>query len=258
MAARATQQVIEALIPAGAAAGRVTHLVVEALVWAIDPWTGKNFDGVGGMPGTFPTLPGLAYSVIKRPKFFTGTGVSASGREVRVGYAGTPLWEWDLTFDYLPDKQTVSSATPSDLKQLLGFFLAQNGALFGFNFRDPDDNYVTGQPIGTGDGVQTNFLLTRTFGGTDGSGTEPIGAVDMGQPFHAYIDGVLQDPSAYDVVGTQPVGQFIRFHTAPTGTVTVDMGYFYFVHFKDDTYDFEKFMDKLWSQRMVTLASQRG
>ena len=36
------------------------------------------------------------------------------------------------------------------------------------------------------------------------------------------------------------------------------MSFFYYVRFKEDTYDFEKFMDKLWSQRMITLASQRG
>lgn len=231
-------------------AARASWFVIEALVWIHEVT----------MPDLFPELPGLTYSVVKRPKFFTGIGTSASGREVRVGYAATPLWEWDLTFEYLPDKPTDAAATPSDLRQLIGFYLKQNGALYGFNFRDPDDNTVTGEQIGVGDGISTNFYLVRTFGGTAGSGVEPIGGLDQSQPFHVYCNGALQDPSAYDVVTTQPVAQIVRFHAppAPGIVITADLSFFYFVRFKDDHYDFEKFLDRLWSQRQITLMSQRG
>jgi hypothetical protein len=238
---------------------RASWLVIEAIVWSIDPWTGKPATDEAGMPVNYPVLPGLTFSVIKRPRFFNATGVSASGREVRQGYAASPLWEWDLTYDYLPDKPTSAAATPSDLKELLGFFLAQNGGLFGFWFSDPDDHTVTGQAIGVGNNVLTNFVLVRTYGGASGTGTEPIGGVNLAAPFHVYINGALQDPAGYDIVTTVPVAQVLRFHVPPVGgVITVDMDFTYFCRFKEDTTEWEKFMDKLWSQRMVTLTSLRG
>lgn len=233
-----------------AARARVTWFALEVLVW-IEEVT---------MPSVFPSLPGLAYSVIKRPLWATGIGTSVSLREVRVGYAQSPLWEWDLTFEYLPDQQTASSGTSSDLKELLGFYLAQAGALMGFLFKDPDDHQVTGQVIGTTDGTATNWTLTRTYGGGAGTGTEPVGYVDTSAAFHVYLGGVLADPASYDLLTTTPVLQQVKFHAAPAAdqVITVDMTYFYYVRFKDDHYDFEKFMDKLWSQRQVTLHSLRN
>src|SRR5690242_12866687 len=119
-----------------------TNSFLEVLVWsfAIMP------------PPVFPTLPGLAFSTVKRPKFFNGTATSASGREVNVAYANAPLWEWDLTYEYLPDEPAVGAATNSDLRALLGFYLAQGGSLQGFLFQDPDDHAVTGQTLGVTDG----------------------------------------------------------------------------------------------------------
>lgn len=229
---------------------RASQLVLSILVWTYEV----------PMPATYPTLPGLGFSVIKRPRFYTGIGKSTTGREVRVGYAANPTWEWDLTYEYLPDKPSESAATASDLKELVGFFLSQSGALQTFRFLDPDDNTVTGQIVGTTDGVLNSWVLQRSFGGTVGSGTEPVGWVNTDATFHAYLDGVLQDPSTYDVLTTVGVFQQIRFHSTPTigKIITVDMSYFFSVRFSADTYDFEKFMDKLWSTHTITLVSQRA
>ena len=70
----------------------------------------------------------------------------------------------------------------------------------------------------------------------------------------------MADPSTYDLLTTTPVNQQVRFHTAPASgqVVTVDMTYYYYVRFKDDHYDFEKFMNNLWSLQTITLMSQRG
>jgi uncharacterized protein (TIGR02217 family) len=229
---------------------RTTQFVISILVW--------NHEVL--MPAIYPTLPGLTYSVIKRPKFYTGIGQSASGREVRVAYAANPLWEWDLTYNYLPDEQTGSSATPSDLQQILGFYLSQSGAFGGFLFQDPDDNAVTEQAIGTTDGTTTIWTLVRTYGGSDGTGTEPIGYVNSGVTFNLYLNGALQSGSTYDVLDTIPVNQQIRFHSAPTTgqAITASFGYYYYCRFQDDHYEFEKFYDKLWSLAKVTLMSLRG
>lgn len=241
---RASQIKLEAMV-APTTNARASCVVVEVLVW--------NYEVV--MPSVYPVLPGLSYSVIKRPKWFTGTGTSASGREVRVGYAANPLWEWDLTYEFLRD--TISQ---NELKTLMGFYLSQAGSLGGFLFLDPDDHAVAAQAIGTTDGTTTLWTLQRTFGGNDGTGTEPIGYVNTGAPFNVYLNGTLADPSTYDLLTTAPVNQQIRFHAAPASgqAITVDMGFYYYARFKDDHYDFEKFMDRLWTLQTVTLMSLRG
>jgi len=256
---RASTLLIDAL-PVLSGDVRASWIIADALVWVIDPWSNRPFDGEAAVPSIYPELPGLTYSVIKRPKFFTGVATAPNGREVRISYASTPLWEWDLSYEYLPDWSAPGAATPSDFKQLLGFYLSMQGSFGGFMFRDPDDNTVVGQVIGIGDDATTAFTLVRTFGGSDGTGTEPVGGVDVDRPFAVYFNGVLQDPSVYDVATTQPVGQLLRFHSPPASgvAITADFSYFFYVRFKDDHYDFEKFMDQLWSQRQLTLMSMRG
>lgn len=253
---RATQ-LIPQVLRAGALV-RATQISISVLVWNHG---GGTFPVIGvTMPATYPTLPGLTYSVIKRPKWFTGIGTAATGREVRVAYAENPLWEYELTYNVLHDEPNPSAATASDLKTLMGFYLSMSGAFQPFLFLDPDDNNVTAQTIGATDGVATTWTLIRTYGGADGVGSEPIGYVNTGAPFNVYLNGVLVDPTTYDVLTTVPVNQQVRFHSAPTAgeTVTVDMTYYYYVRFMDDHYDFEKFMDRLWSLGKVTLMSQRG
>jgi uncharacterized protein (TIGR02217 family) len=249
--ARATQLSIEAIV-AVTSMVRVTWFGIQALVWELE----VNVT----TPAIYPALPGLTYSVIKRPKWFTGVGTAATGREVRVAYAQNPLWEYELTYNVLHDKPSPAAATASDLKQLMGFYLAMNGSFLTFLFLDPDDNAVTGQIIGTTDGTTTTWTLTRTYGGSDGTGSEPIGYVNPGFPLNVYLDGALQASGTYTLLNTGLVNQQIRFATAPGAghVISVDMNYYYVVRFAEDHYDFEKFMDKLWSLAKVTLMSQRG
>lgn len=65
-----------------------------------------------------------------------------------------------------------------DLYQVLEFFEARGGALYGFRFRDPVDfkscrpdsmPAATDQPLGTGDGVMSRFQLVKTYGDAAGS-----------------------------------------------------------------------------------------
>ena len=241
---RASQAVAEILV----SAGFVSQIIAEILVW----------NHIMPTPAIFPTLPGLGYSTMKRPKVFTGSAQSGSGWQVRVGYSNYPLWEWDLTYDVLSDES--AEYPTNDLKTLVGFYLAMGGDLTPFLYCDPDDNAVTGQAIGTTDGTTTNWSLFRSFGGSNGSGTEPIGYVNTAEPFNLYLNGILQSSSTYSVLTTTPVNQQVKFNTAPTTgqAITVDMQFYYYVHFKDPTNEFEKFMEKLWSLKKITLESLRG
>lgn len=264
---RATQLVTEALIGTLGFV-RVSQLVSEGLIstlgfmrvsqCVVEVLT-ANYKVY--MPAIYPTLVGLGYSVVKRPIWNTATGASASGRSSRAGLQVNPIYEWDLTYDLLSDgARDVLSTTQSDLRTLLGFFNSVRGGLFPFLFSDPDDCAVTGQALGTGDGATTNFTFVRTFGGTAGSTTEPVGYVNQTQPLNVYLNGVLQAPTSYAVLNANTYAQTLKFVTAPAAEAAIacDFAYYFSVFFKDDTYDFEKFAYQLWSAKKLTLRTDRA
>lgn len=250
--ARTSQVVLE--VPAWnapVAHARVSQTVVEILV----------YNHVVAMPLTYPELPGLGYSVIWRPKAVNlPVQTHVSGREVRISASQYPLHEFELTYNVLRD-----APGQIERKTLMAFFLALGGALSGFNFKNPDDYSVVGQSFVTTDGINSQFgPLVRTMSAGGYTATEPVGYVDLTNPFHLYLDGNLIDPNdatyGYSVLQTQPVLQMVKFNnTPPSGHVlTVDMSYFYWVRFSDDTMDFEKFMYGLWALKKVKLMSLRG
>src|SRR5579864_8444921 len=113
---------------------------------------------------TYPrSLPGLAYSKVRRPKHNVSVQTHQSGGEVRMSYWAEPLWEWDLTYEVLRDGFRYGRAY-DELKQIEGLFLASSGSLTGFQFFDEDDNRVTRQFVGNSDGTTTTFTLKRTRG----------------------------------------------------------------------------------------------
>ncbi|WCJ63245.1 TIGR02217 family protein [Agrobacterium tumefaciens] len=66
----------------------------------------------------------------------------------------------------------------ADLYEVLAFFEARRGELYGFRFRDPVDfktcppgetTAATDQRIGTGDGLATGFQLVKTYADAGGS-----------------------------------------------------------------------------------------
>ncbi|CUX16344.1 MULTISPECIES: TIGR02217 family protein [Agrobacterium] len=66
----------------------------------------------------------------------------------------------------------------ADLYEVMAFFEARRGELYGFRFRDPVDfkscppgetPAATDQRIGTGDGVTTGFQLLKTYADAGGS-----------------------------------------------------------------------------------------
>src|SRR4051794_22822910 len=129
------------------------------------------------MTAIFPSLPGLAWSVTKAPRFATRIQRAVSGREVRLLDQPTPIWSWTLTYTLLRDRWDVRGgagpgAGHDELRTLMGSFLQRQGAFQPFLFDDPTDDQVTGQLIGTGDGGTSVFQLVRTMNGF----SEPIAA----------------------------------------------------------------------------------
>lgn len=216
----------------------------------------------------FPTFQGLSYNVVRRPKGSVTSQDHVSGRSVRLGFWTYPMYEWDLVFNVLHDyKQWTTSLIDSELKRLQGFYLAMSASLTGFWFVDPDDSVVVGQAIGDTTGVAGPYTIYRTYGDASygATVTEPVGAaLGSSGPFNVYLNGILQSfPGDYSFSAT-PGNNTVTFTSAPPAglPITVDMTFGFYVHFKEDSLDFEKFAGApgagIWAVKKLTLASDRG
>ena len=193
----------------------------------------------------FPTFKGLQWDVVKMPTWSTIIQRSASGRELRAALFSFPLWEFHLSFSWLPDR----GAGVTDLKNLMGFFNQRNGSFDTFLYKDPTDNNISAQALGAGDGSTTQFQLVRTYGGF----AEPIYNPELSSPApQIFLNGVLQS-SGYSINSTG----LITFTSAQgngvavTGTFT----FYYRVRFKDDTAEFNNFMYQLWELKQLHFVS---
>ena len=206
------------------------------------------------MPLLFPTLPGLAWSVTKSPTFQTRIQRAASGRELRALDYPYPLWQFTLVFDLLRDNPTAGY---DELRTLMGFFMACQGAYATFLFRDPSDDRVAGQQIGIGNASTTVFQLQRAVGVTlpGGGFQEPIVAPNVATA--VYLDGITQGPASYSIDSNTGL---ITFETAPGSglIITADFSYYFRCRFIDDSYAFENFMYQLWQLKKLTFISVRS
>jgi hypothetical protein len=208
---------------------------------------------------------GLAYSQKWTPTFFNApTATTASGADIDLGLAQSPLHDFELTYDLLRDgvKWGHSGARATlEFRTMMGFHLQLAGTLGRFLYRNVDDRQVFQNPIGVGDGSTSVFTLTRSFGANGYFGTEPVGQVDTGAPFNVYLGGSATplDPALYTLSTAAPVANTVTFAIAPTfgQQIAVDMAYFYYCKLSANSNTFEKFMDRLWMLSKVTLHSCR-
>ncbi len=207
-------------------------------------------------------LPGLGYSVKWSPVFFNmPTQTTASGADIDLALAQYPLHDFELTYEFLHDWSHRSLAESREFRTLMGFHLMLGGTAGRFLFKNDDDCSVTQQYIGTGDGVTSTFVLQRTFGAGGYSGTEPVGFVDLTQPFNVYLNTSADalGTGEYYVDTSSPVDQLLVFSTPPSlgQKVAVDMSYLYYCKLGANSLTFEKFMDRLWLLNKIQLHSCR-
>ncbi len=188
-----------------------------------------------------------------------------SGRSTRIGYWADPLYEWELTYEFLRDFPWLPGIN-SEMRRLQGFYNQMQGKRFGFLFIDPSDNQVINQFVGiTSGNPATPYRVIRSYGdpGYGGVIAEPLGIVNS---FTAvYLDGISQ---TYLTDWTNDFStannQNIFFLTAGAGhTITVDISsYAFYVHFKDDSVDFNKFAGPdragYWGAKKIVLESLRS
>lgn len=188
----------------------------------------------------FPALPGLSFDVKRTPVWKTRLQESVSGKETRQADWSYPRWKWSFPYDLLRD-----TASQQELRTLVGFFLQRQGMYDSFLLQDADDYTVTGQPIGTGTGAQTQYQLVRTYGGF----VEP-----MKEPNSISALKVNGSSAPFTHLGSG----LVQFNSAPAnGTaLTADFTYYFRARFEvDDIGDLAKFADKLWKLGRLELIS---
>ncbi|HEY2250526.1 MAG TPA: glycoside hydrolase TIM-barrel-like domain-containing protein, partial [Planctomycetaceae bacterium] len=193
---------------------------------------------------TFPTLATLGWSVRVTPKFLTGIASHVSGRESRMPARAYAYRDIELTYELL------RAGAANEFETIAGFYTEVAGRYEAFWFAPPGLSALTGQALGTGNGVQTVFPLV--------SGTEnPVEPVQATSGVSAvYLDSALQAAGWSVSSGYSPT---ITFATAPNAdvAVTADFGVLWLCRFAEDVADFENFMALLWSFRSVKLQTTR-
>jgi uncharacterized protein (TIGR02217 family) len=124
----------------------------------------------------------------------------------------------------------------------LNIYLKTYGGATYFAFLDPDDNSVTGQPFGTGDGTTTQFELVRSLTG--------IGFAEPVRNFVSttiFVNGVSSSSYTIDANG------LVNFAGAPgAGAVLTWTGqYRWLCRFDDDSLDLSKFTKDWWNCKSV-------
>lgn len=186
----------------------------------------------------FPTLPGLDIEISKEIEFSTIIQASQTGKELRVGQRVYPMYRVGLKFNFLRD-----SAAYPELKQLCGFYMSRTGPLDSFLFTDPDDNSVTAQSIGTGNGTNTVFQALRAFG----SFVEPV--FNLNAVTQVTVNGT---PVAYSA---NPATGVITCSVPPAnGAAVAYTGTFYYrARFLEDKINVRRFLNQVWSGQSVPI-----
>src|ERR1017187_6177659 len=91
---------------------------------------------------TFPTLPGITFTVVKTPEFSTEDQSAPNFYDVRIAQSFNPFWHWTFIFDVLRNYPTMDFNNVTEIRMLMGFFNAMRGKQGDFLYSDPTDNSV--------------------------------------------------------------------------------------------------------------------
>lgn len=191
----------------------------------------------------FPTLPGLAWNVVRQPEFKTRVQKSVSGREIRLAFMSSPMYTFKMSYNVL--RQTTGY---NELKTIGGFFLSRMGSFDSFLYQDPTDYTITDQLFGVGDGVTKDFQLVRGYGVSGSNFVEMVQNIN-GTPTIKKA-GVVQS-TGWSVNSTG----MVSFSVAPaSGQQLTWSGQFYYrVRFNNDVAEFNQFMKDLFEMKKLEL-----
>lgn len=195
------------------------------------------------------SLPGLTFDNTRSPNYNTGVQPALSGKESRLAYQLYPIMEFELQYEFL----TGASQTSSDIRALLGLFMAMKAQADTFVFNDPEFNTVAAMNFGTGDAVTAVFQLTATYQNTGGPGGPEIIQNLNGAP-QIFVSGTLQTLGTAYTLGATGIVTFLGGHIpAAAAPITWTGSFFYRCRFTDDSMKVSQFVNKFWENKQVTI-----
>lgn len=150
-----------------------------------------------------------------------------SGKETTIPLWSFPKYRYELVFDFIRQGELVGAATAyTEYQTVIGFINSVSGDGYPFYYNDPNDNTISSQTIGVGDGGTTDFQLLRAMGGF----VEPIQSPNTTAPATITVGGSATTQFSY-----LPAG-IIRFNSPPAnGAQIVWSGSYYWLARFDDS-----------------------
>lgn len=188
----------------------------------------------------------LSFGASGGPERRTDVALLGTGRELRNTPWAVSRRRYDLT---------GAVRTLDDVHQLIAFFEARRGRLFGFRFRDPIDFKSCApsaspgpldQAIATGDGAQRTFALTKFYGDAAGAHVRVIRKPVAGSVRMA-LAGV--ELAAADFSVDAQTG-LVTFAAAPAPGVVVSAGFAFDTPVRFDSDRLEASLDAFGAGRV--------
>ena len=189
----------------------------------------------------FPALPGLAYPAKRAAKWSTVKQDALSGKRTRYPLWTYPIYEYDIPFNFL------RSDTLQEWQALEGFVNSVQGAAQLWAYNDVNDNTVSGQLNGEGDGVTLSFQLVRSLGGF----TEPVFIIN-GTP-SLTVGGTPATPASISAYGV------VTFSSPPPSgaQITWSGSYYWPCRFDDDTTSFEQMFQYIFNCKSLKFSTEK-
>lgn len=134
--------------------------------------------------------------------------VALNRRESRNLPSENPRLEWDLS---------VSAKTSAEREELRAWFMAMNGPIHSFAFRDPGDHCASRGQIGVGDGTTKTFQLTKAYAVGSATYIRPITRPIVAS-VGVWVNGIEQ--SSGWSAGRTTGG--VTFTVAPAGSAIIE------------------------------------
>jgi uncharacterized protein (TIGR02217 family) len=144
----------------------------------------------------------IAYGATGGPEFATTVVATSAGHEKRNVNWAEARGRWDVASGLKKQAQ---------IDELIAFFRARRGKAHGFRFKDWTDHKATGQLLGAGDDVLTQFQLVKHYPSVSVIEVRSI-AKPVAGTVKVYLDGIEQ-PSGWTVDTTTGL---VTFSTAPS------------------------------------------
>lgn len=199
--------------------------------------TGAQFLDETGMPFFldgplfFPTFIGLAWPVTRTLTWDTLVQRAHSGKKTTIPRRADAIYEYSI------DLNVLRIASPADYQQCFGFVNSLQGQFASFYWDDLNDDTATNEVFAAGDGVTTQFQLSRMIGGA----SDRIQMLRGDAPV-IMINGAVQPSTAYalDNYGV------LTFVTAPAANTSISWsgGYYWLCTFTMDKFAF----NEMWTQ----------